>query len=268
MERMTPDAFSAAAPRPDHPADAALAERLGARALALTVVSSERLSTSLRRIVLGAPELTDFPFDPGQDLMLTVALEADGSPMRRRYTIRALDAAAATVTVDVVVHGHGPGARWADAAAPGDLIGAIGPRGKITVEAGAAWHLFVGDESFLPGASIMAEALGPDDHAILVVEVGGDDDAIESDTVASTAGSWLVRGADVEPGTDTLLGPAVDAVELPDGRGHVYLGGELRVVANLRDRLVARGLAPEQTSPKPYWRRGVGNAPHGEPARD
>ena len=78
---------------------------------------------------------------------------------------------------------------------------------------------------------------------------------------------WLHRGP-IEPGTDQLLVPALEQLELPDGRGHAYLTGELRVVAAMRKALEARGLTAEQLSPKPYWRRGVANAAHGEPLKD
>jgi hypothetical protein len=39
-------------------------------------------------------------------------------------------------------------------------------------------------------------------------------------------------------------------------------------VLRLREVLAARGLAPEQISPKAYWGRGRANAAHGEPAKD
>ena len=57
-------------------------------------------------------------------------------------------------------------------------------------------------------------------------------------------------------------------VELPPGNGHAYLLGEASVVLALRERLAARGLPPDQVSPKAYWGRGRANAEHGEPARD
>jgi hypothetical protein len=39
------------------------------------------------------------------------------------------------------------------------------------------------------------------------------------------------------------------------------------MVLALRETLAARGLAPDQMSPKAYWGRGKPNASHGEPAR-
>ncbi len=44
----------------------------------------------MQRLRLTAPELAGFAFAPGQDVMLLVAADGD-RPVRRRYTIRALD---------------------------------------------------------------------------------------------------------------------------------------------------------------------------------
>jgi NADPH-dependent ferric siderophore reductase len=75
---------------------------------------------------------------------------------------------------------------------------------------------------------------------------------------------WLHRGE--VPATDSnLLVQAVGSMDLPAGRGHIYIGGEVQVVAEVRAAALARGLAAEQLSPKAYWGRGRANAPRGEP---
>src|SRR5215467_16207520 len=77
----------------------------------LEVVDSAPLSPGMQRLVLTAPELAGLQYQPGQDMMLMVAVDGD-RPLRRRYTIRAL-----------AVHGHhehhvlaGLGERWVAAA--------------------------------------------------------------------------------------------------------------------------------------------------------
>src|SRR6185437_659277 len=137
----------------------ALASRLpGVSVFDLEVVATESVTPAMRRLRLGGNGLTTVTVDPGQDLM--VAVPADGQQyFRRRYTVRRLDRAAGTVDLDVVLHGDGPGARWAATARPGDRVEAIGPRGKITVVADADWHLFAGDESALPATFAMVESL-------------------------------------------------------------------------------------------------------------
>src|SRR5690349_16071572 len=125
-----------------------------ARRLTFEVVESEQMSPSMQRVVLTAPELDGFRYEPGQDVMLLVA--ADGRrPVRRRYTIRSLDRDTLTLTLNIVRHGDGPGERWLRAARPGDTIEGIGPRGKITTSPDADWHLFMGDESAMPAILAM-----------------------------------------------------------------------------------------------------------------
>lgn len=248
----------------------ALLQRLpGVAAWDLTVVAADRVTPSMQRILLTADDLAELVHEPGQDVMVAVP-DGPEQHFRRRYTIRRLDPAGPSLELQVVVHGEGdgPGARWAAGARPGDRVEAIGPRGKITLAPDADWHLFCGDESALPATFAMVEALGAGSTALVALEVP---DADDEQPLAAPAGSsvdlrWLHRG-DRQPGDPAALVEAVTALELPPGTGHAYLAGELRTVAALRQALTARGLAAEQLSPKPYWRRGVANAAHGEPPR-
>ncbi len=203
---------------------------------------------------------------PGQDVMLLVGVEGN-RPVRRRYTIRDLDQASQTVTLDVVLHGDGPGERWVRAARPGDKIEGIGPRGKITTAEGADWHLFVGDESALPAIFRMAESLPCGAQARVLLEIPGPEDEQDLHAVASTHVTWLHR-AGGPAGEPAALAAATAQVPLPPGQGHAYLLGEARVVARLREVLAGRGLDAGQVSPKAYWGRGRANASHGEPAKD
>jgi NADPH-dependent ferric siderophore reductase len=238
------------------------------RNLHFEVVSTGQLTPHMQRIELTAAELDGFSYRPGQDVMLLVG--ADGRrPVRRRYTIRHLDRVQQRLTIDVVLHGDGPGERWVRAARPGDRIEGIGPRGKVFPSVSADWHLFMGDESAMPAILAMTESLPGDADATLVVEVPAAEDEQEVPAAARIRVSWLDRlGRPAgDPATSPLVAEAAD-VELPPGNGHAYLLGEASVVLALRDRLAARGLPPDQVSPKAYWGRGRANAGHGEPARD
>jgi NADPH-dependent ferric siderophore reductase len=238
----------------------------GARRLQLEVIESDLLSPNVQRITATAPELDGFRYQPGQDVMLLVAADG-GRPVRRRYTIRSLDRARLALTVNVVLHGDGPGERWVRAARPGDRIEGIGPRGKITTSPGADWHLFMGDESAMPAILAMAESLPGDADATLVIEVPEPADEQELLAPARTMISWLHRLGGAPAGSELLTAEAAE-VDLPPGDGHAYLLGEATVVSRLRAVLAGRGLSQAQMSPKAYWGRGRANAGHGEPARD
>ncbi len=246
----------------------ALLQRLpGVSAFDLSVVDAVTLTPSMRRLRLTGDGLDRLDFEPGQDLMVAVP-DGPAEHFRRRYTIRRLDREERLLELQVVVHGDGdgPGARWAAAAGPGDRVEAIGPRGKITLVADADWHLFAGDESALPATFAMVEALGQGATATVLLEIPGPQDEQPLDHRCDLELRWLHRSG-VAPGEGTALVDALSAVPLPAGRGHAYLAGELRTVAAMRRALEARGLAPDQISPKPYWRRGVANAALGEPPR-
>jgi NADPH-dependent ferric siderophore reductase len=238
----------------------------GTTRLAFEVVGSTRLTPHMQRLVLTAPQLDGFTCLPGQDVMLLVAAEGN-RPVRRRYTIRDLDRAARLLTLDVVLHGDGPGERWVRSAAPGDRIEGIGPRGKITTSPTADWHLFVADESALPATFAMAEALSAGSLATLIIEIPEEDDEQDLTSPATTRISWLHRLGAPAGDPDALAAEAAE-VEFPPGRGHAYLFGEAKVVLRLREILAERGLGGDQVSPKAYWGRGRANASHGEPARD
>jgi NADPH-dependent ferric siderophore reductase len=238
------------------------------RKLNFEVVSSTQLTPHMQRIELTAAELDGFSYRQGQDIMLLVA--ADGRrPVRRRYTIRQFDRARQRLTIDVVLHGDGPGERWVRSAQPGDRIEGIGPRGKVFPSMSADWHLFMGDEAAMPAILAMTESLPGDADATLVLEIPAPDDEQEVMVAARTRVSWLHRldRQAGDPASSVLVTEAAE-VELPPGNGHAYLLGEASVVLALRERLAARGLPPDQISPKAYWGRGRANAGHGEPVKE
>jgi NADPH-dependent ferric siderophore reductase len=232
----------------------------------LEVVDSRLVTPHMQRVVLTAPELRDFEHLPGQDVMLMVDV-VEGRPVRRRYTIRALDRGRQLLTLDIVRHSDGPGERWIRAATPGVTVEGIGPRGKISPAQYTDWHLFIGDDSSLAAIFAMTESLPPDATATVILEVPEPADAQELRPHAPVQLTWLHRRGRPAGQPDALVA-AASAVTIPAGRPHAYLLGEARVVLALRQVLEERGLGPEQISPKAYWGRGKANASHGEPARD
>ena len=218
-----------------------------------------------RRLRFGAESLSDLEVRPGQDLMVEVPAEGRRF-FRRRYSVRSLDRAARAVALDIVLHGDGPGTRWAAAVEPGDEVEAIGPRGKIFVAEDVDWHLFCADESSLPATLAMLESLPTDATAIAVVEVDGESDHLAPDGGPQSLDvRWLHR---TQPaGRDPVMAETVATLTLPEGHGHAYVFGELHGVAATRRALVDRGMDPGDIDHKGYWRLGVSNAAHGEPER-
>jgi NADPH-dependent ferric siderophore reductase len=232
----------------------------------LEVVENRPLTPAMQQVVLAAPELAGFAYRPGQDFMLMVAVDGN-RPVRRRYTIRDIDAARGLLTLGIVRHDGGPGERWVATAQPGDQIEGIGPRGKIFPAEGVAWHLFAGDFSALPAYFAMAGSLPAGQRATLILEVPGPADEQELKAAADVHLTWL-HADGRPPGDPAALAAALADVTLPPQPGHAYLAGEAKLVLALREALAARGLPADRVSPKAYWGLGRGNAAHGEPARD
>jgi NADPH-dependent ferric siderophore reductase len=243
-----------------------LAAKLGVVALSLRVEQVELLTPSFKRIVLVGDDLANIDPFPGQDLM--IAIDEDGARVRRRrYTIRHFDRRHRQVIFDVALHGDGPGMRWALSSEPGQEVEAVGPRGKIGLDANARWHLFVGDDAFAPAALVMAEAVPPQNCVVLAIEIDGHGHEQPQQIQADVSGPrWIHRDAGALGDPARLL-EAVERLPLPPGPGHAYVGGEHRVVNALKDALLARGMDARALSVKPYWRRGRQNAANGEPER-
>jgi NADPH-dependent ferric siderophore reductase len=141
------------------------------RTLPLAVAAVGEVTPHMRRIQLTGPSLEAFEYFPGQDLALPVVRD-DGTVVRRRYTIRRFDPERRLIDLDVVMHGDGPGIRWAQSARPGLAIEAIGPRGKIGLDPNARLHLFAGDATAVPGSLAMIEALPAGVPAFAFLMVG------------------------------------------------------------------------------------------------
>ncbi len=244
-----------------------LAARLpDVRRWSLEVIDSTLISPQVRQIRLSSPELQGLQHQVGQDMMLWVPLQ-EGRMVFRRYTIRSFDRNAGFISLDFFRHGgEGPGIRWAENARRGDWVEAVGPRGKITL-VNAAWHVFAGDESFVPAAFAMLEALPAGALAWAFLEVAGPEEEQPFSVSANLRLTWVHRG-EIPTGNPAALIAAIETAGLPTTSGHAYIGAELRVAGALRRALEGRGMESELISSKAYWGRGRANAGHGEPNRD
>jgi NADPH-dependent ferric siderophore reductase len=228
----------------------------------LDVAAVQDLTPRMRRVQLTSPDLDRFDYLAGQDMALTFRRD-DAPPVRRRYTIRHYDRDHRVLHLDFVLHGNGPGMRWAQAARPGDSIEVVGPRGKITLVGDAAWHFFAGDATAVPGTLAMMEALPPDVPALAFLQVDGRDERQTGDGAREQQIRWHYE--EQAPNGSAGLVAAVAGAVLPPGRGHAYLAGEVALVTALKATLLSLGWAADDISAKAYWNRGRANAGHGEP---
>ena len=180
----------------------------------------------------------------------------------RSYTARRQDPAAGELDVDFVLHGDGPAATWAAAAAPGAVLGvaAAAPLGAEQ----AGWLLLAGDETALPGISRILAAAAPDTRGVVLLEVAGPAEEQGLPAPPAIEVRWLHR-AGTAPGESTLLVDAVAALERPEGEDlFAWVGAESATVRAVRADLRGRwGLRRHQHHAIGYWRRGRAMSPAG-----
>jgi NADPH-dependent ferric siderophore reductase len=246
----------------------------------LTVAAVTQVTPSVRRVLLSGTEAAVAAAGPTVNVLVPrvgdlaprwphVARDGrivwpDGAHgvSLRSYTARRQDPVAGEVEIDFVLHGDGPAAAWAAAAAPGAPIGSAG--GGSLGERPAGHLLLAGDETALPAISrILAEA-APTAVGTALVEVAG---PAEEQPLAAPAGitvRWLHRGG-VLPGESTLLADAVAGLDRPEGEDlFAWVAAESAAVRVIRADLRARwGLGRAQHHAIGYWRRGRAMSPAG-----
>jgi NADPH-dependent ferric siderophore reductase len=213
----------------------------------------------MARITVGGPQIDDFVgagtdenvmlylYEPGADLPEPLTLESARTamsrvrPYMRSYTIRRHDPVANEIDFDFVLHGdHGPAARWAANAQPGDELIFVGPSPAYRPDPDADWHLLIGDETAIPAIDAIIRALpGATIRAFVEVENAGEEQDLPV--------TWVHRGGLVK---------AIEAADLPDGKPAVWAAGERQVMQDVRETLVQRGIERGSVRPATYWRIG------------
>ncbi|WP_030179867.1 siderophore-interacting protein [Streptomyces violaceorubidus] len=192
----------------------------------------------------------------------------------RSYTLRALrrdgDGLTTEIDVDFVLHGldagsgiqAGPAARWAAGAAPGDRVLLLGPaladnrairfRPPEDTDLVVIWA----DETAVPAACAIVEALPAGTPARVWLEVPHAEDVQDLRTAADAEVTWLVRDAGGGPGAGLA---ALRDARLPGAEHpYVWIAGESGCVKELRRHFVGeRGVDRRRVTFVGYWRRGL-----------
>lgn len=250
----------------------------------LTVARVEELSPLLRRVVLTGERAGTVPFlafAAGDHVKLSLPDAAgavriprieDGRPVweggraeMRDYTVRAVDPSAGELTIDGVVHDHGPAGRWFAAARPGDQIGVLGPRGSRLYPPGYAHYILAGDESSLPALGRWLDEPGLSGH-LTVVAVASSPEAypLATPPVPATV-DWRRHVAPLEADRGALFAHDVaDALRTSPTPEDVFVwaAGEAEAMKAVRRVLRDAGHPRHAFHVDGYWRRGVAGFDH------
>jgi NADPH-dependent ferric siderophore reductase len=239
----------------------------------LTVAAVTAVTPSVRRVVLTGT--ADAVAAAGPTVNLLVPRVGDPAPQwpqvardgrivwptgshgvsLRSYTARRQDPATGQVEIDFVLHGDGPAASWAAAAAPGARLAVAGAASLGDRPAG--WLLLAGDETALPAISRLLAAAPAETRGVALLEVAGPEEEQPLVAPAGVELRWLHRGA-LAPGESTLLADAVAALDRPEGDDlFAWVAAESGTVRTVRADLRGRwGLGRAQHHAIGYWRLG------------
>lgn len=259
------------------------------RFFSLQVVRTERLGPSLVRVTFAGDDLAYF-FSDGCDQSLSLFLPHPGQvepavphelgdgwwqgwrelpddvrAVMRSYTLRGLRRDPDEIDIDFVLHEPaGPASRWASRAGAGDRVVLLGPavadnrairfRPPEDADLVVVW----GDETAVPAASAILEALPAGVRARVWLEVQHAGDVQELVTDADAEVTWLVRDDQGVEGSPMALG-ALRAAQLPTAeRPYVWIAGESGQVKALRRHFVGeRGIDRRRVTFVGYWRQGL-----------
>lgn len=245
----------------------------------LRVTESERIGPRMQRVVLDGEDLDGtFPFparaatdhvklvfpDPSTGVVALPLREPDGSGLRLRelanpvrdYTVRRLDHRG--LTIDFVLHAHGPAGRWAQTALPGMPLGVLGPRGSHLYPTGYDRYVLIGDETALPAVGRWLDATAwTAPMEVHVLAAGTDEYPLPDRTRTDVV--WHVS-PDPTARAEAVTALATE-LSLTDDT-FVWAAGEADSLVPLRRTLRERGLARAQYDIDGYWRTGVVNLDH------
>ncbi|WP_405859826.1 siderophore-interacting protein [Streptomyces sp. NBC_01515] len=259
------------------------------RFFSLHVVRTERLGPSLVRVTFAGDDLAYF-FSDGRDQSLSLFLPRPGQlepavpyelgdgwwqgwrelpdgvrAVMRSYTLRALRRDPDEIDIDFVLHEPaGPASRWASCASAGDRVVLLGPavadnrairfRPPEDADLVVVW----GDETAVPAASAILEALPAGTRARVWLEVQHAGDIQDLATDADAEVTWLVRENQGVEGSPMALGALRDAQLPPAERPYVWIAGEAGQVKALRRHFVGeRGFDRRRVTFVGYWRQGL-----------
>ena len=250
----------------------------------LSVIDAFDISSSMRRIVLGGPQLAGFragdfdlpalvtsgfddeikvffPDPLTGELHLPIQRDRviewprDPRPVSRTYTVRSFDAERGRLELDFVLHGTGVASTWARGCDVGDRVHIAGPKMSLLHPQGADWLLIAGDDTAIPAIARWVEELPEGTTAEVFIEVGGPGDEQAIEAGAGVSITWVHRGP-VPAGTTTHLADAVRATPWHDGQPFAWVAGETLSIKPIRRWLREdRGLSPERVEVTGYWRR-------------
>lgn len=219
-----------------------------------TVEAVTRVTPRMARVTLSGPGMSAFHCDePTQWIKLHFTDPADGSRVGRAYTVRHQSPGEPRIDVDVVLHGNGPAARWAEAVTPGEAVSFGGPRGSFSAIPGTDFYLLAGDESAQPAVATIVEALPQDARGTAYLEVTGPQEEVDLRTPPGLEVIWVHRPQHTPKGS--VLRDAVVKADAPGAQPFAWAAGESSAIRAIRRHFTDTLRLPRHAMyAKGYWK--------------
>jgi len=233
----------------------------------------ERLTPRVISVTFAGEALAGFgPPRPGAHMKLLFAppgwelpaldRESDAPrPPSRTYTPRLYDPDRKRLDVEFVLHGDGLAANWVQKARAGDPLHVAGPGGGYDVPADLKELVIVADDTAMPAAGTILEALPKGAKTTVLCEVS---DAKEERPLSPTIAIspiWLRYATEgVQPGV--LLERKVLELSAQKPDAHWWIACEAGAMRRIRKHLLGeRRVDPARVHTRGYWKLGETNYP-------
>jgi len=217
------------------------------------VSAARLLSSHVRNVTIAADSLVGFAFEPGADVAIRFS-HGNGGADERHYSVWKSSAEAGTFDLCVVLHGLGPGSRWAARCAVGDPVEISRSCAlPIALDRSVEAHLFFGDETSIASAEALIRALPPEAVVLACFEVASMDHRWpESEVARHEKVGWVDRAG--RPGSALVSWLARQS--LPSANSTTaYVTGEAWLCAMVHAHLVRdRGFRAGAVRAMPYWK--------------
>jgi len=239
----------------------------------VTVKDIEQVTPRVRRIVFGGDTLADFTVpNPGAHIKLifgTKPNEPIDDPKKfrsqmRTYTPRRFNPDTKELTVEFVLHGDGLASTWAAQTQVGETLTVAGPGGGMDIPDTLKKIVMLVDESAIPAAGMILEALPAGCVPIVICEV---EDTHEQRSLSSSIEvkpTWLFRQEQgASPGTlleNYLPNVLTDVKDLNDV--FWWVACEASTMRRMRSQLLKQhGVSKDRLVSRGYWKSGASNHP-------
>ncbi len=234
------------------------------------VEAVERVTPGVVRVTFTGDNLASFAQSkPGAHMKLFFAPEdATWPPARdaprppsRTYTPRRFDAARSQLEVEFVLHGDGLASRWSERARVGDRMLLNGPGGGYQIPGEARRLVIVADETSMPAAGMVVEALPQACRVEIFCEIDNKAEERTLSPLVASAPTWLHRAPDrAKPGS--LLETALEGLTDLTPDTYFWIACEAGAMRRIRDFLtVRRGIDRARLHSRGYWKFGEFNYP-------